>query len=200
VIYRTTLNAAGMISPKIFGIGIVVAFVAGSFVASPELRAYAANTVFSTDIVDGEVKTADLAGNAVTSAKIKDGEVKTEDIAAGAVGSLRIKDNDVKTQDIQNGAVTKAKLGSDVLDRITVTRRDATSNGVGAGSSATTAATCLSDEVATGGGYSGFALNNGLQFQRSFPDTTNGWRVEVANPTGSTQYYSVFVVCAKLAP
>ena len=33
---------------------LVAAFVAGSFVASPELRAYAADTVFSTDIVDGQ--------------------------------------------------------------------------------------------------------------------------------------------------
>ena len=44
-----------MISLKIGGI-IVAAFIAGAFVASPELRAYAANTVYSTDIVDGQVK------------------------------------------------------------------------------------------------------------------------------------------------
>ena len=31
--------------------------------------AYAANTVFSTDIVDGEVKTADIATNAVRSTR-----------------------------------------------------------------------------------------------------------------------------------
>ena len=29
--------------------------------------AYAANTVFSTDIVDGEVKSADIGGNQVTT-------------------------------------------------------------------------------------------------------------------------------------
>ncbi len=32
--------------------------------------AYAANTVFSTDIVDGEVKTADLGDNSVTGGKV----------------------------------------------------------------------------------------------------------------------------------
>ena len=42
-----------MINPKVIGL-LVAAFVAGSFVASSELRAYAANTVFSTDIVDGK--------------------------------------------------------------------------------------------------------------------------------------------------
>jgi hypothetical protein len=74
---------------------VVVAFVAGSFVASPELRAYAANTVFSSDIVDGEVKTPDLANNAVTAAKIKDSEVKAAEIAANAVGSSEIATNAV---------------------------------------------------------------------------------------------------------
>jgi hypothetical protein len=76
-------------TPKVVGM-LVAAFVAGSFVASPELRAYAANTVFSTDIVDGQVKTADLAGNAVTAAKIKDGEVKAAEIATDAVGAAEI--------------------------------------------------------------------------------------------------------------
>jgi len=70
---------------------LAVAFVAGSFIASPELRAYAANTVFSTDIVDGEVKTADLAGNAVTAAKIRDNEVKAAEIAANAVGASELQ-------------------------------------------------------------------------------------------------------------
>ncbi len=79
-----------MINAKIAGM-LVVAFVAGSFVASPELRAYAANTVFSTDIVDGEVKTVDLGSNAVTAAKIKDNEVKAAEIAADAVGASEIK-------------------------------------------------------------------------------------------------------------
>ena len=35
--------------------------------------AYAANTVFSTDIVDGEVKAADIAKNAVRAPEIRDG-------------------------------------------------------------------------------------------------------------------------------
>jgi hypothetical protein len=79
-----------VINAKMVGI-LVAAFVAGSFVASPELRAYAANTVFSADIVDGEVKTADLAANAVTAAKIKDAEVKAAEIATDAVGAAEIQ-------------------------------------------------------------------------------------------------------------
>jgi hypothetical protein len=70
---------------------VTVAFVAGSFMASPELRAFAANTVLSSDIKDGEVKTADLANNAVTAVKIKDGEVKAAEIATDAVGGAELQ-------------------------------------------------------------------------------------------------------------
>jgi hypothetical protein len=47
--------------------------------------------VFSGDIVDGEVKTADLASNSVTAAKIKDSEVKAAEIAADSVGASEIQ-------------------------------------------------------------------------------------------------------------
>jgi hypothetical protein len=78
-----------MKNAKMLGM-LVAAFVAGSFIASPELRAYAANTVFSTDIKDGEVKTPDIANNAVTATKIKDGEVKAAEIATDAVGASEL--------------------------------------------------------------------------------------------------------------
>jgi hypothetical protein len=95
-------------------------FMAGAFLASPELRVYAANTVGSADIInnsilsadikDGEVKTVDLGNDAVTSAKIKNGEVKTDDIAPSAIGSLRLKDNDVKAQDLAPDSVGASEL------------------------------------------------------------------------------------------
>ena len=89
-----------MISLKIGGI-IVAAFVAGAFVASPELRAYAANTVGSGDIInnsiqsvdikDGQIMTVDLAQASVTNGKIKDGEVRAEEIATDAVGASELQ-------------------------------------------------------------------------------------------------------------
>jgi hypothetical protein len=42
--------------------------------------AYAANTVFSTDIVDGEVKAPDIAANAVDSARVRDNTLNTFDV------------------------------------------------------------------------------------------------------------------------
>jgi hypothetical protein len=50
----------------------------------------AKNSVVSSSIKNGQVKTADLANNAVTSPKIKDGQVKTADLAAGAVTASKL--------------------------------------------------------------------------------------------------------------
>jgi hypothetical protein len=70
-----------MISLKLSGIIAVAAFVAGSFVASPELRAFAANTVGSDEIIN----------NSIQSVDIKDGQVKAADIATDAVGAAEIQ-------------------------------------------------------------------------------------------------------------
>lgn len=51
--------------------------------------AYAANTVRSQDIVNGQVKTKDLAKNAVKSAQVKDGSLTAADLAAGAVPTTK---------------------------------------------------------------------------------------------------------------
>ncbi len=47
--------------------------------------AYAANTVRSTDIKNGEVKRVDLANNAVTSGKVKNGALLSRDFKAGQI-------------------------------------------------------------------------------------------------------------------
>ncbi len=72
-----------------------VASALALFIALGTGTAYAANTVFSTDIVDGQVKTADIADDAATTAKI----------AVGAVGSGRIHDGSIANIDIATGAI-----------------------------------------------------------------------------------------------
>ena len=82
--------------------------------------AYAANTVGSSDIIDGEVKTDDLGAAAVTSvkiaegavnsAKVVDGGIGVADIAAGAVDGSKVADGAVTGSKLADGAVTSAKV------------------------------------------------------------------------------------------
>ncbi len=74
--------------------------------------AYAANTIGSSDIIDGEVKTADLAANAVTSPKIADGQVTGADIGQAAVAGAELKNDAVTSQKVLNETL----VGNDVVD------------------------------------------------------------------------------------
>jgi hypothetical protein len=58
--------------------------------------AYAANTVFSSDIVDGQVKTPDLAGGAVISEKVADESLRGRDVV----------DNTLKGADIDESTLS----------------------------------------------------------------------------------------------
>jgi hypothetical protein len=75
--------------------------------------AYAANTVFSTDIVDGEVKHADLASNSVTSVNIYPGSVTTSDIHDDGVDNTKILDGAVNSASVFDNSLTNADLGVD---------------------------------------------------------------------------------------
>src|SRR5688572_16005140 len=127
-----------MINAKMLGL-LIAAFVAGSFVASPELRAYAANTIGSADIID----------NSIQSVDVKDAQIKTADLAGNAVTSGKLKDGEVKTSDLANGAVARAKLGSDVLDSLTVTKRFGNHVAVPSNASLEATVSCQSEEILT---------------------------------------------------
>src|SRR5919197_3670692 len=64
------------------------------------------NTVFSDDIVDGEVKAPDLAGNSVRTGKIQDGQVTTSDLGDSQVGSVDVLDGGLTGQDVANSSLT----------------------------------------------------------------------------------------------
>ncbi len=116
-----------MISVKYASIIAVAAFVAGSFFASPELRAYA-STIANDVICTGCVGTSDLAGNAVTAAKIKDGEVKAAEIASNAVGSSEIATDAVGGSELQG--VTKLLFGQCATNIAEGTASTAAGNGL----------------------------------------------------------------------
>ena len=74
--------------------------------------AYAANTVFSTDIVDGEVKAADLDNNSVRSAKIGTGQVLNQDLGADAVDGSKLADGAVDSAKVVNESLNSDDLGT----------------------------------------------------------------------------------------
>ena len=78
--------------------------------------AYAANTVFSTDIVDGEVKTADIANNAVRSTKIGTGQVLNQDLGADAVDGSKIFDASVSAADLGFESVNSGEIATDAVN------------------------------------------------------------------------------------
>jgi hypothetical protein len=82
----------------------------GFFVAVSTGGAYAANTVFSTDIVDGEVKTPDIANQAVTGPKLKASAVVAGKLADNAVTSPKIIDDAVGAPEIATEAVGPVEL------------------------------------------------------------------------------------------
>ncbi|MGI0014153.1 MAG: hypothetical protein ACREBU_12040 [Nitrososphaera sp.] len=103
---------------KLYAI-VAAAFMAGAFLASPELRAHA-STIANDVICNGCVGTSDLAGSAVTnaklangavnSAKIADNSITVADIATDAVGSSEIAANAVGSSEIATNAVGASEL------------------------------------------------------------------------------------------
>jgi hypothetical protein len=74
--------------------------------------AYAANSVFSADIVDGEVKSVDVGDNEIKSADVKDQSLTTFDVSTflgadvvdGTLTGADIGDGSLKDEDIGEGA------------------------------------------------------------------------------------------------
>ena len=98
--------------------------------------AYAANTVFSTDIVDGEVKTPDIASNAVGTGKIGNNQVFSDDVRddtlaggglaaadlrSGSVGSAEVANNSLGGADIKNGEVSVLDTNKTIPAGATIT-------------------------------------------------------------------------------
>jgi hypothetical protein len=72
--------------------------------------AYAANTISSSDIVNGQVKTPDLATDAVTSPKIKNGGTTTLDLGANSVTSAKILNETITSADVDNAGLTMSDI------------------------------------------------------------------------------------------
>lgn len=86
------------------------------FLAVATGGAYAANSVFSGDIVNGEVKTADIALNAITSGRVLDSSLSPFDIQPESLSSGRVTGLD--GGDIDNDGITGADVDESSLARV----------------------------------------------------------------------------------
>src|SRR4051794_38446490 len=73
--------------------------------------AYAANTVFSTDIVDGEVKNADLGTGSVSSAKVANNnllsaDIKDDTLAGGGLLAQDLAPDSVGSSEVADESLT----------------------------------------------------------------------------------------------
>ena len=76
---------------------------------------YAAVKIRSQNIVNGQVKTVDLAKNAATSVKIKNGQVMGADLGAGSVTGAKVKDGSLTPVDLLLGSLTGDQVADDSL-------------------------------------------------------------------------------------
>src|SRR3954447_203869 len=83
-------------------LALVIALGAGT--------AYAANTVRSSDIVDGQVTNADIGANAVSTGKINDGAVTSNDIRTDSVRSAEIAAAAVGASEVANDSLTLSDI------------------------------------------------------------------------------------------
>ena len=82
--------------------------------------AYAANTIGSTDIINGQVKSVDIGNDEVTSADVRDdmlanGGLAPVDLQPGAVGTSEVANSSVRGADIATGAVNSAEVADESL-------------------------------------------------------------------------------------
>jgi hypothetical protein len=93
----------------------ICSFLALSIVLSMG-TAYAADTVRSKDIVNGQVKTVDLGNNAVTTGKLKDGQVGLVDLDTNSVDATKISDASVGAADLATSSVGSDEIATDAVN------------------------------------------------------------------------------------
>ena len=94
---RARLTYANVMST----VAVVVAVGTGS--------AYAANTVFSTDIADGEVKSVDIGNGEIGSADVKDNSINTFDVHSFL--GVDVVDETLTGADVDDGTLEDQDVG-----------------------------------------------------------------------------------------
>lgn len=171
-------------------VGLTVLLTAG---AAQSLSG--SNTVFSDDIVDGQVKFADIKPDAITSSRIRTDAVGASEIRADQVGSSEIIDGSVTSGDITDGQVNTNDLaagGVRASDLGTVNVRTDSDSIAAAGGTQTLTANCNAGEKLIGGGHSASSFLTSNVTSRPF---NNGWFVAYRNADANSQTVTAYALC-----
>lgn len=118
------------IRSNIWGILALYVALGGTAIAS---HPGGQNTINSADIVDGQVKVADVGEAAVASHELKNNSILPGDVAPNSLTSARIADGTLTSADVQNNALTPNDLAPNsiptgrILDE-TITGTDVKNN------------------------------------------------------------------------
>ena len=182
--------------------------------------AYAANTVFSEDIVDGEVKAVDLNNNAVRSSKVLNESLTSADIGPDAVTASEIDDLSIGPDDIGFDAVHNINMGdnsigtneigfqaiqpNDVADGTVPSKMytKQASSAIDAVASKEVTVTCDGTDKVSGGGFvisdSGGANVPNVAIQRNYASSSGTWLVRAAASSGTPTWgITVVANCIK---
>jgi hypothetical protein len=193
------------------GHATVVAYLA-LFVALSGTAVASHEAIFSSDIVDGEVRNPDLAANAVGTAKIADGHVTTPDLGGSSVTSAKIATAAVEGIDLHRNSVNSAKTvdnsltGADIDESTLAGVRDARleieTSALTSDSPKSIQAQCSPGEVVLGGGGSIDDNSNkaALQITAIEPDPllTDVRAVAIERPPGISEswFLKAYAICA----
>jgi hypothetical protein len=148
----------------------VVAYLA-LFVSLGGSSAYAANTVFSSDIVDGEVGSADVKDNSINTfdvhsflgVDIVDGTVAAEDLASNSVGSTEILTDAVRGSDIADNTIDTGEIINNSLTTADIAGADVNPGLISFSAGSVANGRCEDFATAAGGAVAGQAVVISLQ-------------------------------------
>jgi hypothetical protein len=162
-----------------------------ALIAVTALSVAVATQAYNIQAADAQAK---IPNNSVRSETIVDGQVKTADLANDAVTSLKIADGTIQEEDIEDGVISEAGVGT-----LQKTQRVEGSITLGPGELGTVTVSCESGEIATGGGFSKGEGVNILNNYNAGPG--ENWQVVGRNTnTDGRQGFLAFVECLKLVP
>jgi hypothetical protein len=148
--------------------------------------AYAADTIGSADIIDGQVKSADIGNNQVRSTDVRD-----DALPGGGLRSEDLADASVQLGDLATGAVNYPALDIGTLPQFTYQKQSSTATDTTTSKELSVSCTGASEAV-TGGGY---VLDGAEAYAvRSYAVDRHTWLVRAHSVSASPAAWQLTVV------